>query len=704
MKMKFVTLFLLFAFLNVFAQDYPEVSIRDIQFISDSALAVDPHDYPSPLNKDTVVITGVVMNAPFRYDDPNTAVLHVGGAGFYLRDTSYNEWAGIIVRQNGITSAAFNAVDTAMVVKVTGVVNEYFTTTQFNLIKFEAEDVIDFKTKRPKPIVLSISDFVNPDGTPKYEMEKYEGMYVEIRNVTVTDEISVGSGSFGIFDENNLHMYVGNQSDYYRYTLPRPLAGTKIEYIRGFIETRTNLDNGWFMIDPIYPDDIKYGSILPPRVSTVQRDVALVTPQQAVTVTAQLTDTDGSIKKAWLVYRVNFGTPDSVEMNPVTAGDSVYSGTIPALGDTGFVDYYVRAIDDADLTTTNPNNIENNRYFYKVLDRDLTIQDVQYTPFTSGYSGYNNFTVTVSGVVTADTSDFGTLVYIQNGTGPWSGIQLFGTEPLKLHKGDSVTVTGKVVESHGLTRLTDINDPAQVVVNATGVDLPAPTVISTDVIDLSSSGTLPAESYESVLIQYNNVTVVDDNADGESGPDEGTGGNRNYGEMLVADNSNEVTRVETQDGNHPYNNYWDPSQADSPYRIKTGDHFDALIGILYYSYGNYKLDPRNADDFVGFTGVKKIKTEMPTKFELSQNYPNPFSKSGKGSATTMIKYSLPTASNVTLKVFNVLGEEVATLVDAFQHGGVYQVNFDANKLATGIYFYRIQAGNFVAVKKMLLVK
>jgi predicted extracellular nuclease len=696
MKIKAIAIVVLLFAAQVFAQNYPEVPVRAIQYISPDSLATEPHDYPSPLNKDTVVITGVVMNAPFRYDDPNTATLHVGGAGFYLRDTTDNEWSGIIVRQNGISSAAFNALDTGMVVKVTGVVNEYYTTTQFNLIKFEAEDVVDFKSKRPAPIVLSISDFVNPDGTPKYEMEKYEGMYVEIRNVTVTDEISVGSGSFGIFDENNLHMYVGNQSDYVRYTMQTPLAGTKIEYIRGFIETRTNLTDGWFMIDPIYPDDIKYGSALPPRVSNISRDVITVGPNDAVTVQAKLTDSDGSIKEGWLVYRVNMGTQDSIQMHPISDGDSIYSAVIPALGDTGLVDFYVRAIDNDNLTSTNPNNFANNRYFYLVLDRPLTIQDVQYSPFGSGYSGYNGYTVTVRGVVTADTSDFGTLVYIQNGTGPWSGIQLFGTEPLKLKKGDDVTVTGLVVESHGLTRLTNIDDPSLVTVNATGVALPEPTILGTDVIDLSGSGTLPAESYESVLIEYDNVTVVDDNADGETGP--GVNGNRNYGEMLVADNSNIQARVELQDGNHPYNNYWDASQENDPYRIKTGDHFDALVGILYYSYGNYKLDPRNADDFIGFTGVKKIKGALPDKFELSQNYPNPFNP------TTLIKYSLPKAGNVSLKVYNVLGKEVATLVNGYQTAGNYKVEFNARGLASGLYFYRLTAGDFVSVKKMMLLK
>jgi hypothetical protein len=188
----------------------------------------------------------------------------------------------------------------------------------------------------------------------------------------------------------------------------------------------------------------------------------------------------------------------------------------------------------------------------------------------------------------------------------------------------------------------------------------------------------------------------DDNADGETGP--GVNGNRNYGEMLVADNSNIQARVELQDGNHPYNNYWDASQENDPYRIRTGDHFDALVGILYYSYGNYKLDPRNADDFIGFTGVKKIKGALPDKFELSQNYPNPFNP------TTLIKYSLPKAGNVSLKVYNVLGKEVATLVNGYQTAGNYKVKFNARGLASGLYFYRLTAGDFVSVKKMMLLK
>jgi len=90
--------------------------------------------------------------------------------------------------------------------------------------------------------------------------------------------------------------------------------------------------------------------------------------------------------------------------------------------------------------------------------------------------------------------------------------------------------------------------------------------------------------------------------------------------------------------------------------------------------------------------------EMPVAYSLDQNYPNPFNPA------TQIKYSLLTAGNVSLKVYDVLGREVADLVNKHQDAGFYTVNFNASSLSSGIYFYRIESGSFVSVKKMMLVK
>ena len=89
---------------------------------------------------------------------------------------------------------------------------------------------------------------------------------------------------------------------------------------------------------------------------------------------------------------------------------------------------------------------------------------------------------------------------------------------------------------------------------------------------------------------------------------------------------------------------------------------------------------------------------IPSKFELNQNYPNPFNPS------TLISYSLPQNSFVTLKVYDILGREVGTLVDEFKLAGKYEVEFNASKLTSGLYIFRISSGNFQDAKKMVLMK
>ncbi|PIQ09889.1 MAG: hypothetical protein COW71_04690 [Ignavibacteriales bacterium CG18_big_fil_WC_8_21_14_2_50_31_20] len=89
---------------------------------------------------------------------------------------------------------------------------------------------------------------------------------------------------------------------------------------------------------------------------------------------------------------------------------------------------------------------------------------------------------------------------------------------------------------------------------------------------------------------------------------------------------------------------------------------------------------------------------IPNTFSLSQNYPNPFNP------TTIIQYSIKEVSNVKLRVYDMLGREVKTLVNQQQSAGRYNIEFNAANLSSGVYFYRIEAGNFVASKKLLLLK
>ena len=96
--------------------------------------------------------------------------------------------------------------------------------------------------------------------------------------------------------------------------------------------------------------------------------------------------------------------------------------------------------------------------------------------------------------------------------------------------------------------------------------------------------------------------------------------------------------------------------------------------------------------------VEKVDVEIPANFELSQNYPNPFNP------TTTINFAIANESNVKIKVFDALGQQVAVLVNNFVPAGNYQLSWDASSFTSGIYFYSMQADNFVQTKKMILLK
>jgi hypothetical protein len=127
-----------------------------------------------------------------------------------------------------------------------------------------------------------------------------------------------------------------------------------------------------------------------------------------------------------------------------------------------------------------------------------------------------------------------------------------------------------------------------------------------------------------------------------------------------------------------------------------------------YDYdGNAKPNPEGTLPDIGafenalgnpLTGINEIQKQIPDGFQLYQNYPNPFNP------TTAIGYIIPIASHVKLRVYNVLGIEIETLVNGLVSSGIHQVNFSANNLAGGIYFCRIETGTYIQTRKMLLIK
>ncbi len=117
------------------------------------------------------------------------------------------------------------------------------------------------------------------------------------------------------------------------------------------------------------------------------------------------------------------------------------------------------------------------------------------------------------------------------------------------------------------------------------------------------------------------------------------------------------------------------------------------------SVGTYKYRLKQIDFDGSFEYSDIVEVEIaPSVFSLSQNYPNPFNPS------TTISYQLPVNRYVTLKVYDILGNEVAALVNEQKTAGTYEIEFDATKLTSGVYFYSLQAGFFTETKKMILLK
>jgi hypothetical protein len=136
------------------------------------------------------------------------------------------------------------------------------------------------------------------------------------------------------------------------------------------------------------------------------------------------------------------------------------------------------------------------------------------------------------------------------------------------------------------------------------------------------------------------------------------------------------------------------------------NNYTMFIGRCYES-GVTSYPPESGNRTVFYAGQYTFDANptsageggaLPESFGLSQNYPNPFNP------TTTIDYTVPRGTNVRLVVYNALGQKVATLVDGHRNAGSYAAEFSAAKVASGVYFYTLTAGEFTSTKKMVLMK
>jgi sugar lactone lactonase YvrE len=119
---------------------------------------------------------------------------------------------------------------------------------------------------------------------------------------------------------------------------------------------------------------------------------------------------------------------------------------------------------------------------------------------------------------------------------------------------------------------------------------------------------------------------------------------------------------------------------------------------LHHGNYNYRLEQIDFDGTRSMISEITVVLTLPEIFSLSQNYPNPFNPA------TVISFQLPISGSVALKVYDLLGREVATLVNEDKPAGKYEIEFDASQLSSGVYFYQLSSGSFIEIKKMTIIK
>jgi hypothetical protein len=432
-------------------------------------------------------------------------------------------------------------------------------------------------------------------------------------------------------------------------------------------------DSTAYKLCPLYPEDIVFGAG-PPTIASANRvPCAPLSNEDEVIVSCTIED-NSTITEALVYYSLDGSTTyASVVM---TQGEgSQYSGAIPVTGASS-VFYYISATDDGEgqsepKTSTLPYGFENEQFGFYLTDQ-LTINMVQENPWASDRSLYENCSVTLSGIVTSNADEYA--YALQSESAQWSGI-LFDTSLVDIARGQEATITGTVVEHYGATALSESQVTAGDVVGE-----PEFLNVSCEDLSIATGEDTEIESYEGVLVKLMNVTVTSVGS---------------YDWTITDDTGFEIL-IDDDFSNLEADVFLDA--------LVVGQEITSVSGVFNYSYGDYKVQIRDLNDVGELLGVNDDVQVNPYTYSLSNNYPNPFNPE------TQIRFSIGNKENVKLIVYDMMGRQVSTLINGESFNpGFHAISWRGldnlgNKVPSGVYIYRVVAGDYIADKKMILLK
>ncbi|MBD3165346.1 T9SS type A sorting domain-containing protein [bacterium] len=580
-------------------------------------------------------------------------------------------------------STAFPALEIGDEITFQGHVDEYLTGAG-HMTEMWIEAAVNpssIGNTTPIPPTIDTEDVRNP-----MHGEMWGNVFVHIENSVVIHP-TLQYQMFAI--DNNLEddwlaIKVDDDSDSLTSDSVIVSQGAVVESITGWIyhhygDLGDEDGSDWpWKIVPQGPSDIILGET-PPIFLSVGRNPGAPGADEDVTVTAEIAD-NSQITSAMIYYAVGEGSEyETVAMTNV--GGIEWEGTIPGQPEGTDVWYYLWAEDDSETNATYPDDIEASNFGYWNTD-NLGIYEVQYTPFPSGNSPYNGNFVTLEGVVTTSPAGFEHYgaYFLQIGDeAPYSGICATIPDSIAtLRVGDHVRVTGDVDES-GMewgfkwgenTKLVNVID-CQVLSRYNDYQMYA-----TDIASINAA----LEAHESVVVELSNVEVTDVNQ---------------YDWSITDDSGEEFLLDDDLILFHEWVGDWFGALAE-------GTEVGTISGVVTYSFGTWKLEPRFPSD-ISTLNAPESESSVPNRFFLAQNYPNPFNP------TTSISYGLPMTGEVQMVVYNALGQQVKTLVNAVRQAGNHTVTWNGTSdngiaVASGVYFVRLSAGDNTQVRKMVLTK
>ena len=713
-----------------------EVTVREINSVPAEnlatlqALGIDATDQDVtdnivfPLDGQEVLFTAVVLTDPFNSGNASwvDATNTPGRVHVFVRDTTANSegYEGMTIQIVDGSASVLTMVP-GSVYDIVGTVDPFNTTVQISPSLFElvgTYQTLGLPDEIVQPIPVSTDDLnqvvgQDGDGNDVYQanwenFNEYNNEYVSFDQAIVEASVAADAGRPNFQWRSSDADAVVNSDDLsLRYRndrnggpgYPNPPYNTRspddpfvppstgaVVRIQGFVSFPAfDFDNdiepggAAFVVAPFQDSDLE-ALESPPIFGAIQGPTD-VPGNAPVTVSVEVTQGSAAIASVVLSYESTDGASGDVALTDNGAG--VYSGQIPAVADGAFVTYDITATDANSDSATTPEQS------YRVLfDGIDSIEDVQLTasggPGGSPFAGITTSNINIEAVVMSDVETSG-LLTIQDDPSleAWTGVFVEVTVDiagLGLQPGDRVTITEATIgENFNVTELQDAT-----LMRMSGGEPYAYKVVPTGVLAQDDA---TAEAHEGMALRFENVTITDANADGPENP---TPDDSNFGEWQFSSDGTEANEVRADDASDAI------EQDFNVTNFTIGQQLGAIQGLWWFSFGNYKLVPESPTD-IDFT-VDAEDGVQAGGFALDRAFPNPFT------SETNIAFEVGEAGPVTLKVYDVLGREVATLVDGTLAAARHEATFDARGLANGVYVYRLTAGDVVLTGRMTLVK